>query len=62
MWYVDHVGLRLDLQILMLTIRDVVGSRGVLPGQNIDEIDDLGFGARALTPAEGQADPGTHAP
>lgn len=61
-WYVDHVSLRLDLRILLLTLRDVVGTRGVLPGQNIDEIDDLGFGTRALTPADSQADPGTHAP
>lgn len=61
-WYVDHVGLRLDLRILLMTMRDVVGTRGVLPGQNIDEIDDLGFGARALTPAEGETGPGTHAP
>ena len=40
-WYVDHFSLGLDLRILAMTIRDVLLSRGVLPGQDIDEVDDL---------------------
>ena len=42
-WYVDHFGLGLDLKILLMTIRDVFRSRGVVPGQNVDDVDDLGF-------------------
>jgi sugar transferase EpsL len=60
-WYVDHFSLRLDLRILLLTIRDVVGTRGVLPGQDIDEIDDLGFAPRALEAARDNSEPGGHA-
>jgi len=60
-WYVDHFSLRLDLRILLLTIRDVVGTRGVLPGQDIDEIDDLGFATRALEAARDASQPGGHA-
>jgi sugar transferase EpsL len=60
-WYVDHFSLRLDLRIILLTIRDVLGTRGVLPGQDIDDVDDLGFAPRALE-ANGDADePGGHA-
>ena len=40
-WYVDHFSLRLDIRILLMTIRDVLHGRGVLPGQDIDEVDDL---------------------
>ena len=60
-WYVDHFSIRLDLRILLLTIRDVVGTRGVLPGQDIDEIDDLGFAPRALEAAREASEPGGHA-
>jgi lipopolysaccharide/colanic/teichoic acid biosynthesis glycosyltransferase len=55
-WYVDHVSLGLDLRILAMTVRDVVLTRGVLPGQDIDEVDDLDLAAglsRAAGPREG---------
>ncbi len=45
-WYVDHFSLRLDLRILAMTVREVVLKRGAIPGQDIDEIDDLGFAPR----------------
>jgi lipopolysaccharide/colanic/teichoic acid biosynthesis glycosyltransferase len=61
-WYVDHFSLWLDVRILLLTIRDVVATRGVLPGQDIDEIDDLGFAPRALEAARQASEPGDHAP
>lgn len=48
-WYVDHFSLRLDVRILAMTVRDVVLSRGVLPGQDIDEVDDLDLAPRALS-------------
>jgi sugar transferase EpsL len=46
-WYVDHWSLGLDLKILARTARDVVSRKGVIPGQSVDEIDDLGFLPRA---------------
>ncbi len=48
-WYVDHVSVGLDLRILAMTIRDVFLTRGVVPGQDVDEIDDLDFVARGLS-------------
>ena len=42
-WYVDHWTVWLDLKILLMTVRDVFSSRGVLPGQNVDDVDDLGL-------------------
>lgn len=60
-WYVDHFSLRLDLRILAMTIRDVVRSRGVVPGQDIDEVDDLGFAPRGLATADSSTDPASDA-
>ncbi len=48
-WYVDNVSVGLDLRILAMTVRDVVLSRGVLPGQDIDEVDDLELAPRGLS-------------
>lgn len=58
-WYVDHVNLGLDLRILALTVRDVLLTRGVLPGQDIDEVDDLELTPRGLSgsPARTDNDP-----
>ena len=42
-WYVDNWSLGLDLKILAMTIRDVVKSKGVISGQSLDDVDDLGF-------------------
>jgi lipopolysaccharide/colanic/teichoic acid biosynthesis glycosyltransferase len=43
LWYVDNWSLWLDVKILLLTVRDVLGSKGVIPGQNVDDVDDLGL-------------------
>lgn len=42
-WYVDHWSLRLDLQILLRTIRQAAGGSGVESGQAISDVDDLGL-------------------
>jgi sugar transferase EpsL len=42
-WYVDHWSLLLDVKILAMTVRDVFGSKGVIPGQNVDDVDDVGL-------------------
>jgi sugar transferase EpsL len=42
-WYVDNWSLRLDFKILAMTVRDVFGGAGVIPGQSVDDVDDLGF-------------------
>jgi lipopolysaccharide/colanic/teichoic acid biosynthesis glycosyltransferase len=42
-WYVDNWSLRLDLQILAKTVLDVFAAKGVIPGQNVDDVDDLGL-------------------
>ena len=42
-WYVDNWSLRLDLKILAMTVRDVFAAKGVIPGQNVDDVDDLGL-------------------
>ncbi len=52
-WYVDHLSVGLDLRILAMTVRDVVLSRGVLPGQDIDEVDDLELAPRGLAGSGG---------
>lgn len=42
-WYVDHWSFRLDMRILFLTFFRVSSGDGVLPGQDVAEVDDLGF-------------------
>ena len=42
-WYVENWSMWLDLKILAMTVRDVVRRSGVIPGQDIDEVDDLGL-------------------
>lgn len=46
-WYVDNWSLRLDMKILAMTVRDVLKGQGVVSGQSIDDVDDLGFAATA---------------
>lgn len=43
LWYVDHVSFMLDVKILLLTIPRWLGSRGVIAGQDVAEVDDLGL-------------------
>jgi sugar transferase EpsL len=42
-WYVDHWTLGLDAQIVAKTIRQVVVGRGVVSGQALGDVDDLGL-------------------
>lgn len=42
-WYVDHWSIGLDLKILALTVVNVFRSSGVIPGQRLEEVDDLGL-------------------
>jgi sugar transferase EpsL len=42
-WYVDNWSLRLDGSILVRTVRRLAGARDVIPGQDVDEVDDLGL-------------------
>lgn len=42
-WYVDHLSLGLDFKILLLTIPRAIRSEGVIPGQDVADIDDLGL-------------------
>lgn len=42
-WYVDHWSLMLDIRILFSTFYGLIKPTGVIPGQDVDEIDDLGL-------------------
>jgi len=42
-WYVDNVSFILDIKIFLLTIIKVLFSDGVIPGQDVMDVDDLGF-------------------
>ncbi len=42
-WYVDHCNLFLDLMILAVTIPRALLSKGVVSGQDVAEVDDLGL-------------------
>ncbi len=42
-WYVDHFSLGLDARILALTVREVLRGGGVVSGQSLEEVDDLGL-------------------
>lgn len=53
-WYVDHWSVWLDLKILAETAWQVVRGQDVVPGQNVDEVDDIGLSAdrdRSAAPA-----------
>ena len=42
-WYVENWSLWLDLRILAMTVRDVFRGSGVISGQDVDDVDDLGL-------------------
>lgn len=42
-WYVDNISFKLDVKIFIITLRNVLTSRGVRNDQKIEEIDDLNF-------------------
>lgn len=44
-WYVDNWSLWLDIKILFRTVSEVFTTRGVLPGQELDDVDDIGLSA-----------------
>ena len=50
--YVEHLSFWKDLEILVTTIPKVMRSRGVVVGQEVEEVDDLGLsqGLRRATP------------
>jgi len=43
LWYVDNWSLWLDAKILALTVREIFRGEGVVAGQTIDDVDDLGL-------------------
>jgi sugar transferase EpsL len=43
LWYVDHWSFWLDLKILVMTLFRVFAKKGVIPGQDVAEVDDLGL-------------------
>lgn len=45
LWYVDHWTFWLDVTILTKTVLAVFATRGVVPGQDVDDVDDLGLSA-----------------
>jgi lipopolysaccharide/colanic/teichoic acid biosynthesis glycosyltransferase len=52
-WYVDHWSLALDLRILLRTVRLALRRSGVLPGQDVRDVDDLGL-STGLREGEGK--------
>jgi lipopolysaccharide/colanic/teichoic acid biosynthesis glycosyltransferase len=42
-WYVDNWSLALDMRILLRTVRLALRRSGVLPGQDVRDVDDLGL-------------------
>jgi len=42
-WYVENASLWTDLKILFMTLPKVLGARGVVPGQHVQDVDDLGL-------------------
>lgn len=48
-WYVDNISLKVDVQILLLTIKNVLSREDIGVGSgNNDEVDDLGFTQRLI--------------
>ena len=42
-WYVENFTFILDLKIILLTIKKIISYEGVVSGQNVMDVDDLGF-------------------
>jgi sugar transferase EpsL len=45
-WYVDHCSFGLDLKIILATFFQAARGAGIRSGQNVSEVDDLGFSKR----------------
>ncbi|NEX64030.1 sugar transferase [Noviherbaspirillum galbum] len=53
-WYVDHWSFLLDLKILLMTFSRVSSGSGVISGQDVEDVDDLGLSAPRAKPATGR--------
>jgi sugar transferase EpsL len=42
-WYIDHWNLLVDLKILLSTLPALIRERGNVPGQTLDDVDDIGL-------------------
>jgi undecaprenyl phosphate N,N'-diacetylbacillosamine 1-phosphate transferase len=42
-WYVNNLSLLVDIRIIILTFKKVFLSEGNVPGQDVHDVDDLGF-------------------
>ena len=42
-WYVENFTFILDLKIILLTIKKIISYEGVVSGQDVMDVDDLGF-------------------
>ena len=51
-WYVDNFSLGLDATILARTVREVLRGTGVITGERLDDIDDLGLVPDGGPPAD----------
>lgn len=47
-WYVENASLGTDLKILFMTLPKVLGARGYVPGQHVQDVDDLGLSNPAV--------------
>lgn len=53
-WYVDNWSLKLDVLIVLKTIKRVVRGSGVVTGQSVEDFDDLGFLSSRTKPGDGR--------
>ncbi len=53
-WYIDNWSLWLDLRIILLTMLVVARGHGVVTGQDVEEVDDLGLYSRGVVGKIGQ--------
>tara|TARA_B110001452_G_C15194570_1_gene414697 strand:+ start:635 stop:1246 length:612 start_codon:yes stop_codon:yes gene_type:complete len=42
-WYVENLNFILDLKITLLTVKKIISYEGVVSGQDVMDVDDLGF-------------------
>jgi sugar transferase EpsL len=47
-WYVDNWSVALDAKIIAMTLKQAVFGSGVLSGQNVDDVDDLGLAPKTI--------------
>ena len=52
-WYVDHQSFLLDVKILAVTVKQALFGSGVISGQNVDSVDDLGLSDAVETHGSG---------